>query len=131
MANLLHETKEAIASSGHTEADIVFIGSEKSGHQCSWDEFCALADVEYDESYGAAKVAQDLVVVFSDGQKLSRGECDGAEWWEYSKPFKRPPVALPIASLLCAPEQVGWVDLAECNKTPNVNVQPNTTAAQT
>jgi hypothetical protein len=74
MSNLLQETKEAIASSGHTESDIVFIGSESSWHQCTWAEFCALADVEYDAGFGASHVAQDLIVVFGDGQKLWRDE---------------------------------------------------------
>ena len=120
MTNLLKETKEAIASSGHTEADIVFIGSESSGHQCTWAEFCVLADVDYDSGFGAAQVAQDLIVVFSDGQKLWRGEYDGSEWWEHSTPFKRPEATLPISTLLCPPERVGWVDLAECHVTPNV-----------
>jgi hypothetical protein len=122
MTNLLQETKEAISSSGHTEADIVFIGSEKSGHQCTWAEFCALADVDYDAGFGASQVAQDLIVVFSDGQKLWRGEYDGSEWWKHSTPFKRPETALPINALLCPPERVGWVDLAECSETPNVKL---------
>ena len=111
MANLLQETREAIASSGHTENDIVFIGSEKTGHQCSWDEFCALADFEYDAGFGSAKIAQDLVFVFGDGQKLWRGEYDGSEWWEHSTPFKRPENALPIKNLRGGM----WVDLAEIN----------------
>ena len=93
---LLEETKDAIASSGHTEADIVFIGSEKTGHQCTWDKFCDLANVEYDAGFGAAQVAQDLRVVFSDGQQLWRGEYDGLEWWEHSTPFLRPDASLPI-----------------------------------
>jgi hypothetical protein len=114
--NLLQETKEVIALSGHTETDIVFIGSEKSGHQCTWAEFCVLADVEYSADFGAAEVAQDLIIVFADGQKLWRGEYDGSEWWEYPKPFQRPEVSVPIRRLVCALDQVGWVDLAECNE---------------
>ena len=72
--NLLQETREAITESGHNETDIVFIGSEKTGHQCSWQEYCTLADIEYDSSFGAPEVAGDLIIVFSDGQKLWRGE---------------------------------------------------------
>ena len=112
MTNLLEETKEAISASGHTPADIVFIGSEKSGHQCTWEQFCALADVEYDSGYGGTEVATDLIVVFSDGQKMWRGEYDGSEWWEHSTPFKRPDKALPITSL------IGWRSLEDCNKNP-------------
>ena len=115
MTNLLQETKAAIQSSEHTEADIVFIGSEKTGHQCTWAEFCALADVEYDSGRGITQVAQDLVIVFSDGLKMWRGEDDCSEWWEYSTPAKLPAHALPIRTLLCPPARVGWVDLAVAN----------------
>lgn len=115
MKNLLQETKEAIKSSGHKKSDIVFIGSEKTGHECTWAEFCKLADVEYNAGYGAAKVAQDLVVVFADGQKLWRREYDGLEWWEHSTPFVRPKRKLPINSLVVPKERVGWMDLAEIN----------------
>lgn len=118
--NLLQETKEAIEDSGHTEADIIFIGSEKSGHQCTWDEFCVLADVEYDAGYGAAQVAQDLIIVFSDGQRLWRGERDGAEWWNYSTKFKRPDASFPIKRLVVeGTDFVGWVDLGQINEPSN------------
>ena len=109
MTNLLDETIAAIKDSGHAEADIVFIGSEKTGHQCTWDQFCVLANVEYDAGFGGQKVAHDLIIVFSDGQKMWRGEYDGSEWWEYSTLFKRPEAAISIPSLFCH----GWSDLAE------------------
>lgn len=115
MANLLEETREAITNSGHTESDIVFIGSEKTGHQCTWDEFCVIANVEYDEGYGAAEVAQDLIIVFSDGQKLWRGEYDGSEWWEHSTLFKQPEASLPIHRLIVGEGRTGWVDLKDLN----------------
>lgn len=99
MMNLLQETREAIASSGHSENDIIFIGSEETGHQCTWAEFCVIADVRYNNRFGRIKIAGDLILVFKDGQKLWRGEYAGSEWWEYSKPFKRPETALPIRKL--------------------------------
>jgi hypothetical protein len=115
--NLLTETREAIEESGHTPDDIVFIGSEASGHQCTWDEFCRLADVEYDAGYGASEVAMDLVVVFRDGAKLWRGEYDGSEWWEFSRPFKRPTEAKPITRLTTVgTRHVGWRSLADLNE---------------
>ena len=98
--NLLKETKEVILNSGHFVPDIIFIGSEKSGHQCTWEEFEVLADVDYDAGYGAIRVASDLIVVFSDGHKMWRGEYDGSEWWEYSTPFTLPLVAHPITCLV-------------------------------
>lgn len=99
ITNLLHETKKAIATSGHTETDIVFIGSEETGHQCTWPEFCVLADVEYNAGYGTAEVAQDLIIVFSDGAQMWRDEDAGREWWAFATPFKHPPESKPIRSL--------------------------------
>lgn len=97
--NLLEETLEDIELSGHEVEDISFIGSEKTGHQCTWEEFKVLADHVYIDSYGATKVARDLVIVFSDGQKMWRGNFDGREWWEYSVPFKVPAVQKFIKNL--------------------------------
>lgn len=97
--NLLKETIECIKESGHTVNQIVFIGSEKSGHSCTWEEFEILANKEYDNGYGRQKVAKDLIIVFSDGQKMWRGEYDGSEWWEFSTPFKMPETKKPIKNL--------------------------------
>jgi hypothetical protein len=97
--NLLEETIEDIKSSGHTEKDIIFIGSEQSGHSCSWEEFKTLADIEYDCGFGAQEIATDLIIAFEDGSKMWRHEYDGSERWEYSKPFKMPKELKPIARL--------------------------------
>lgn len=53
MSNLLKETTGCIKYSGHTTADIIFIGSESSGYCCTWDEFTVLANKEYDSGFGA------------------------------------------------------------------------------
>lgn len=112
--NLLEETITCIESSGHTPANIVFIGSEESGHQCTWEEFTKLANREYKDGFGAAQVSQDLIIVFSDGMKMWRGEYDGSEWWEFSTPFKMPQVAKPITTLFA--KGIGWIDLKDINK---------------
>lgn len=111
MKNLLQETREAITKSGHSPDDVVFIGSEQSGHACTWGEFTNLADRDYDSGFGAAQVATDLVVVFRDGQKMWRGEHDGSEWWEYGTPFVAPAEPKPIRRI------IGdlWPSLAELN----------------
>lgn len=114
MQNLLAETKESIKYTGHTSDDIIFIGSEKSGYSCTWDEFCVLADKEYDNGYGSSEVATDLIIVFSDGQKMWRGEYDGAEWWECSSPFVKPKALKPIKSLFT--NSIGWDELEEIHK---------------
>jgi hypothetical protein len=117
MRNLLDETRAAIADSGHTPADVVFIGSEESGHACTWDEFCLLADREYEEGFGAAEVADDLVIVFRDGAKMWRGEYDGSEWWEYSTPFDPPAEHHTIETLFAGDRgAVGWVSLKELHE---------------
>jgi len=115
--NLLLETKDAIRNSGHTIENIRFIGSEQSGHCCTWDEFRKLADIEYDHSYGYLKVAIDLVIVFDDGSSMWRNEYDGLEWWEFAKPFIQPDQQKPIFNLAVSPDQVGWKTLSELNQS--------------
>lgn len=118
MINLLRETLDIIGQSGHTPDDIIFIGSEESGHACTWDQFRELADVDYDSGYGAVEVAQDLVIVFADGSKMWRGQYVGSEWWNYSTAFLRPKQTLPIKRL------VGelWPDLADLQDDSNRHV---------
>ena len=94
--NFLEETIEAIKCSGHTEEDVDWVGSEDGKFAISWDEFVKIADVEYDEGFGSANIAVDLVVVFVDGTSMWRGEYDGSEWWEYSVPRKKAPDARPF-----------------------------------
>jgi hypothetical protein len=107
--NLLQETLTAITESGHVADQIAFIGSENSGHCCTWDEFQKLADVEYDHGFGSQEVASDLIVVFSDGTKLWRGEYDGSEWWEFSTPFVNPTERKPIKKMVGGM----WASLAD------------------
>ena len=114
MRNLLEETTKCIEDSGHSVLDIVFIGSEKSGHCCSWEQFEELADVTYDQDFGASEVATDLIIVFSDGAKMWRDEYDGSEWWGYSKPFKKPAISKPITRLVDG--QVLWGTLEQLNR---------------
>ena len=110
--NLLTETKSAIKNSGHDVTDIAFIGSSDGEYRCTWGEFCALADREYDSGFGGQEVASDLIIVFSDGQQMWRGEYDGSEWWEFPKPFSMPASSKPIKNLFCG---IGWDDLSALN----------------
>lgn len=116
--NLLEETIDAIEESGHSPDDIIFIGSEESGHSCTWGEFQQLADREYDSGFGWQEVANDLIVVFSDGQKLWRGEYGGSEWWNFSKPFKMPKQKKPIGNLFA---RIGWESLEVINSPEHQN----------
>jgi hypothetical protein len=111
--NLLEETKEDIKDSGHKAEDIIFIGSEETGHSCTWKQFEKLADFKYNNGYGSAQIATDLIIVFSDGTKMWRHEYDEAEWWSYSKPFVMPKKLLPITKL--GGDDIMWESLAEIN----------------
>ncbi|MDP1771998.1 MAG: hypothetical protein Q8L15_06915 [Methylobacter sp.] len=113
--NFLQETKEAIAKSGHSDDDIVFIGSQESGYQLSCPEFCRLADFWYDHRCGLPNIAIDLIIVLSDGQKIWRASDEEGEWWEYSTPFVRPENTFPIHRLICEPGR-GQQSLAEINE---------------
>lgn len=113
MINLLAETVDAITDSGHTPADIIFIGDPETGYECSWDEFRGLADFDYDDGYGSAQIPGELRVVFSDGSDMHRGEYDGSEWWEFSKPFVRPAERKQIRTL----RGHLWHSLADINES--------------
>lgn len=82
--NFLKETKNAIKKSGHKFEDVMFIGSDDGKYRMSWDKFIQRADFEYDNSYGSAKIATDLIIYFKDDTYIVRGEYDGSEWWEYN-----------------------------------------------
>ncbi len=112
--NLLSETIEDIKDSGHKISEIIFIGSEHSGHSCTWNEFTALANHDYDNGFGAQKVADDLIIVFKDTAKMWRHEYDGSECWNYSKPFKVPEDKKKITALFVS--GTGWESLTDINK---------------
>ena len=114
MTNLLQETLEAIALADMTPEDVVFIGSLISGHSCSWEEFTALADREYDAGYGRQEVAEDLTIVFRGGARLERREYDGSEWWELVRVTKTLE-AKPLKTIFVG-EKGGWCTLAELNE---------------
>ena len=42
----------------------------------------SIANIGYDNSYGAPEIAVDLVIV-GDNWWLTRGEYDGSEWWDF------------------------------------------------
>lgn len=112
--NLLKETIEDIEEFGHDPSEIKFIGSRYSGHSCTWEQFIALADFDYDSGYGSQKIAKDLEIVFSDGSNMTRSEYDGSEDWQCSKPFVKPPVDKPIKKL--GGDDVMWSTLEDMNR---------------
>lgn len=85
--NLLKETIEDIKESGHSISDVHFVGSIDGKYSMTWDEFEELANIEYDNGYGAPEVATDLIIQFTDTSYLKRDEYDGSEWWSYPAPL--------------------------------------------
>ena len=125
MANLLEETLERMKGVGLGPEDIVFIGSADNEYSMSgWREFEALADVEYDDGYGAPEVATDLEIRFQDGTHFVRAEYDGSEWWEAVIPRVNPESSTkPITRLTVTPREIGWVTLAEMAKADGAEVE--------
>lgn len=114
-SNLKQETIKAIEDSGHTPDQIIFIGSEQSGHRCTWEEFCILADRDYDNGFGGQEVARDLIIIFQDGHKMWRAEYNGSEWWRYSTPVNIPEEVHPINTIFAQDKGSFWCSLAELN----------------
>lgn len=84
--NFLEETKRDIKESGHKIEDVMFIGSANGIYRMNWDKFIEKADFDYDNGYGSAHIAEDLIVYFKDHTYMTRFEYDGSEWWNYSVP---------------------------------------------
>jgi hypothetical protein len=83
MINLLQETLEALEKAGKAETDVAWVrfGSSTAFH-CSWSDFAAAANFDYDNGYGGAEIDLSLKIV-GDNWWLERGEYDGSEWWEF------------------------------------------------
>lgn len=114
--NLKLETKQAIEEAGKSETDIAWIGGDE--FEIPKKLFWTLSDVEYHGGYSAQEVAEDLVIVFSDGSYLSRGEYDGMEWWEHHKTPERPTGYREDIRNLTAKGagKTGWETLADLNE---------------
>jgi len=82
--NLLTETEEVLENHKLKPGDVNWVGSRDGKYSVSWAVFRKLANKEYNEGYGGAKVVMDLVVV-GDGWWLERHEYDGSEWWEFKQ----------------------------------------------
>ena len=74
--NLKKETMRIMKEHHKTPRDIIWVGCRD--FQIPIDQFWKLADVEYNNSFGSPKVAQDLVVVGEDWY-LQRNDYDGMD----------------------------------------------------
>lgn len=109
--NLWEETNDALEQNGYTWNDIVYIGSYELAIPI--DNFVEIAKkTDYDSGYGAAEIAEDLMIIMNDDCWYDRGEYDGSEWWEYHSPVQVP--AVPIVHIdrlkACG---IGWESLRE------------------
>lgn len=95
--NLLKETLEALEENGLTENDVEWVGNRD--FYFSFNHFKKIADVVYDDGYGSAKVATDLLIVGKDWW-LERGEYDGSEWWEFKRIIEKPSLYKEVNSIV-------------------------------
>lgn len=108
MANLLEETVATLKVYGKTLDDINWLGSSDGKYALiSQDDIRQALCVEYDDGYGAPKIATDLVIV-GDGWWLERHEYDGSEWWEYKQAPTTTAHALPLRQVIVTENQIGW-----------------------
>ena len=74
--NLLKETLGVMEEHGIAPPDVYFVVCrDQLG---SWDDFSALADFDYDNSYGGTEISLNLHIVGKDWW-LSRREYDGSQ----------------------------------------------------
>lgn len=126
--NLWTETIETLGTNGKDWEDVLRIGTKKG--YINKNLFKRLAkETEYDNSYGASKVAEDLII---EGKnfRLVRGEYDGSEWWDYipleyfigNKKLKNIKVlSVEKSNEILGNDYVGWKDLEELNINNNLD----------
>lgn len=121
--NLKEETLEVLQNNGKHKEDVKYVCGED--FQIGLGQFWELADTEYDSSYGAPEIAQDLMLI-GDDFWMERGEYDGFEWWDF---HTMPDITgLPIREITAIsvrqynaihkPEygKIGWETLSELNE---------------
>jgi hypothetical protein len=99
--NLLQETIQILKDHDKAPSDIHWIGIGDSWF--SWDDFQALADIEYDNGFGGIEIAEDLVIVGGNWW-MTRDEYDGAEGWEFHTRPSRKGMAFRVPSRLTIKE---------------------------
>ena len=107
MINLKTETIRELRKRGHKPSDVIWVGCEN--FEIPVDLFWKLADVNYDNGYGANEVPEDLIVC-GNNWWLERHEYDGAEWWEYKTLHKRPVKTEIVTTVFCAYLREGLIN---------------------
>ena len=96
--NLKQETLQLMSKNGMGIEDIAYISNRDFDQSVPVDEFFRSADREYDNGHGLREVNLDMIIVFTNGDRMMRQEYDGSEWWEYiqAAPLTPPLVAVPL-----------------------------------
>ena len=120
--NLWTETIETLRVNRKEWEDVLRIGT-KEGY-IDKELFRKLArDTDYDDGYGASKVAEDLIIE-GKGFRMTRGEYDGSEWWNFirfenfigNKELKDIKVlSVEKSNEILGNNYVGWKSLKELN----------------
>ena len=84
--NFLQETLDFLDENGKKPFDVLIVRwfDEKKREQlkCSFDDFCAVANFEYDEGYGCQVINSSLTII-GHNWHCERNEYDGSENWEF------------------------------------------------
>lgn len=111
MTNLWEETTRTLAAHEKTFKDVKYIQGTDFG--ITKENFEKVAKKsKYYSGFGAAEVAEDLVVV-GDNWWIERHEYDGNEWWEYKEKPKQISRIKEVSHLADGM----WNTLAELNET--------------
>ena len=84
---LLQETIRVLDENGKKPQDVLWVGINDC--HFTWADFVNLADVEYDDGFGAVEVREDLLIVGTNWW-LERREYDGSEWWAFKTRPEKP-----------------------------------------
>ena len=126
--NLWLETIEDLRINGKTWEDVLKVGT-KNGY-IKKELFEKIAkETNYDNGYGASKIANDLVI---EGKnfRMVRVEYDGNEWWRFisfecfigNKELQNIKVlSVEKSNEIFGNEYIGWVNLEDLNINKNLD----------
>ena len=122
LRNLWEETLECLNVEGKTWENVLRVGTGKG--YIKKELFKKLAkETNYDNGYGASKVAEDLIIE-GKGFRMVREEYDGSEWWSYiplesfinDKELKNIKVlSVENSNKILGNNYVGWESLVSLN----------------
>ena len=125
--NLWTETIETLRTNGKEWEDVLRVGT-KEGY-ISKELYRKLSrETDYDDGYGAGKVAEDLIIE-GKGFRMVREEYDGSEWWNFivfehfigSKKLRNVKVlSIENSNKILGNNYVGWKSLEELNINNNL-----------